>query len=163
MIRLLIYAFLGAAPGAVTVYLLAEGLPEGAIVGALLGGSLGIIVAMRRASGGTGPSFEYEAAGIHDDNLITTARRNLVREAYRQTYDRSSSADLERRLGSARARMLADTDSPSERHEQFHRLEYGQQDSAIRSWLPPQDKAQAYDLQMPRGIRKRKRKPKRTP
>ena len=31
------------------------------------------------------PSYELEAAGIHDDNLTTTARRNLVREAYRDS------------------------------------------------------------------------------
>ncbi|MCY3780115.1 MAG: hypothetical protein OXG78_07400 [Chloroflexi bacterium] len=163
MIRLVSYAFLAAVLGAVIAYLLAEGLPEGAFVGGLLGASIGIIIAMRRASGGAGPAFEYEAAGIHDDNLITTARRNLVREAYRETYDRSTRADLERRLGSARGRMLADANSQSELSEQFHRLEYGPKASDDRSWLPPQDKAQAYDLQMPRGLRKRKRKPKRRP
>lgn len=161
MIRLLVYTIVGAVAGAVIAFALADGLPEGALVGAILGGSIGIIIAMRRASGGAGPAFEYEAAGIHDDNLITTARRNLVREAYRQTYDRFSRADLERRLGSARGRLLADTDSQSELGEQFHRLEYGQHASEYRSWLPPQDKAQAHDLQMPRGLRKRKRKPKR--
>ncbi len=161
MIRLVSYAFLAAVLGAVIGYLLADGLPEGAVVGALLGASIGIIIAMRRASGGAGAAFEYEAAGIHDDNLITTARRNLVREAYRETYDRFSRADLERRLGSARGRLLADADSRSELGEQFHRLEYGQHASEYRSWLPPQDKAQAYDLQMPPGIRKRKEKPKR--
>ena len=86
MIRLLIYSLLGAASGAATGYLLAKGLPEGAFVGALLGASIGVIIAMHRASGGAGPAFEYEAAGIHDDNLITTARRNLVREAYRDSF-----------------------------------------------------------------------------
>ncbi len=86
MIRLFVYTCVGAAIGALTGYLLAEGLPEGAIVGALLGASLGIIIAMRRASGGAGASFEYEAAGIHDDNLITTARRNLARGAYRDSF-----------------------------------------------------------------------------
>ncbi len=68
-------------------FILSGGLPEGAIAGALLGGSVGFIIAMRRASGAAGPAFEYEAAGIHDDNLITIARRNLVRDAYRDSYD----------------------------------------------------------------------------
>ncbi len=161
MIRLLIYSLVGAVSRATVGYLLADGLPEGALVGALLGASIGIIIAMRRASGGAGVAFEYEAAGIYDDNLITTARRNLVREAYRESYDRFSRADVERQLGSARGRLLADADSLSELDRQYQRLEYGQHSSDSRNWLPPQDKAQAHDLQMPRGIRKRKRKPKR--
>ena len=86
MILLFVYTCIGAAIGALAGYLLTEGLAEGAFVGALLGASLGIIIAMRRASGAAGASFEYEAAGIHDDNLITTARRNLVREAYRDSF-----------------------------------------------------------------------------
>ena len=73
--------------GAIAGHLLAGGLLEGAIAGALLGGSAGLIIAMRRASGGSAPAFEYEAAGIHDDNLITIARRNLVRDAYRDSYN----------------------------------------------------------------------------
>ena len=101
MIRFSVYAIFCAAAGALIVYLLAEGLPEGAIVGALLGGSLGVIIAMRRASGGTGPSFEYEAAGIHDDNLITTARRNLVREAYRGSFGARIIDDKIEQLGSS--------------------------------------------------------------
>lgn len=86
MMRLIAYAALGAAGGAGIAYLLADGLAEGAFIGAMLGASIGVIIAMRRASGPAGPSFEYEAAGIHDDNLITTARRNLVREAHRDTF-----------------------------------------------------------------------------
>ena len=86
MILLFAYTCIGAVIGALAGYLLADGLAEGAFVGALLGASLGIIIAMRRASGAAGASFEYEAAGIHDDNLITTARRNLVREAYRDSF-----------------------------------------------------------------------------
>ena len=102
LIHLVAFAVLSAVIGAVIAFVLAEGLPEGAFVGALLGGSIGIIIAMRRASGAAGPAFEYEAAGIHDDNLITTARRNLVREAYRDSFggpvfdekiERSGSAD----------------------------------------------------------------------
>lgn len=83
MIRLLLYAFVSAAICAGVGFSLAGSLAEGAIAGALVGGSIGIIIATRRA-GGSGPAFEYEAAGIHDDNLITTARRNLVREANRE-------------------------------------------------------------------------------
>ena len=89
MLRLLksvvLAALLGGIIGALGVYLLAEQLPEGAIMGGLLGGSIGILIAVRRHYGAAGPAFEYEAAGIHDDNLTTTARRNLVREAYRDS------------------------------------------------------------------------------
>ncbi len=76
-----------ATLAAIAGFILAGGLPEGGIVGALLGGSVGFIIAMRRANGGSGPAFEYEAAGIHDDNLITIARRNLTRDAYRGSFD----------------------------------------------------------------------------
>lgn len=90
MIRLLLFVVLGASLGALigtaTVYLVTEGLPEGAIMGGILGASIGILIAMRRHQGASGPAFEYEAAGIHDDNLITTVRRNLVREAYRDSF-----------------------------------------------------------------------------
>lgn len=90
MLRLLLSvtlaALLGAAIGAIGVYILAEGLPEGAVAGGILGGSVGALIAARRHHGASGPAFEYEAAGIHDDNLITTARRNLVREAYRDSF-----------------------------------------------------------------------------
>lgn len=86
MIRLVSYAVLTALFGAICLYLLAGNLPEGTIAGALIGACLGVLVAMRKGAGGSAPSFEYEAAGIHDDNLITTARRNLVREAYRDSF-----------------------------------------------------------------------------
>ena len=86
MIRLVAYAIVAALAGGIAVYLLAGNLPEGAIAGALIGASLGVLVAMRKGAGDSTPSFEYEAAGIHDDNLITTARRNLVREAYRDSF-----------------------------------------------------------------------------
>ena len=89
MLRLLqsvaLAALLGAIIGAIGVFFLAEGLPEGAIMGGILGGSVGALIAARRHYGASGPAFELEAAGIHDDNLITTARRNLVREAYRDS------------------------------------------------------------------------------
>lgn len=75
----------GAGLGAVAGLLMSGGLPEGAFSGLLLGASLGLIIAMRRAQGGTGMAFEYEAAGIHDDNLVTTMRRRLIREADRQS------------------------------------------------------------------------------
>lgn len=90
MIRIALYVLfagsVGALIGAIGVYILAEGLPEGAIMGGILGASIGILIAMRRHQGASGPAFEYEAAGIHDDNLITTARRNLVQEAYRDSF-----------------------------------------------------------------------------
>ena len=75
----------GVGLGAAAGLLLSGGLPEGAFSGLLLGASLGLIIAMRRAQGGTGMAFEYEAAGIHDDNLVTTMRRRLIREADRQS------------------------------------------------------------------------------
>lgn len=90
MIRLLLVgalsASIGAIIGAIAVYILAEGLPEGAIMGGILGASIGLLIAVRRLQGASGPAFEYEAAGIHDDNLITIARRNLVQEAYRDSF-----------------------------------------------------------------------------
>ena len=141
-------------------FLAAEGLAEGAVAGALLGASLGVLVAMRHGAGDASAAFEYETAGIHDDNLITTARRNLVREAYRQSFERSSHAELERRLGGARGRLLADADRQSETAEQVRRLEYRRQATEYRSWLAPQDRAQSHDLQAP-SFQKRKRKPKR--
>lgn len=87
MIKIVVYTLASATLAALAGFILAGGLPEGAIAGALLGGSTGFIIAMRRATGAAGPAFEYEAAGIHDDNLITIARRNLVRDAYRDSYD----------------------------------------------------------------------------
>lgn len=83
---ILAYGLLGAAIGAIGVFILTEGLPEGAIMGGILGGSIGMLVAARKSYGGTTPSYEFEAAGIHDDNLITTARRNLARGAYRDSF-----------------------------------------------------------------------------
>ncbi len=65
-----------------------------------------------------------------------------------------------RRLGSARGSLLSEVDQQSDLSEALYRLEYGPKASGDDTWLPPQDKAQAYDLQMPLGIRKRKRKPK---
>ena len=85
MKAILLTGLLGAIIGAIGVFILAESLPEGAIMGGLLGGSIGVLVAVRRHDGASGPAFELEAAGIHDDNLTTTARRNLVREAYRDS------------------------------------------------------------------------------
>ena len=86
MARHIIYVIFGVFLGAIGVFVFTEGLPEGAIMGGLLGGSIGMLIAVRRHYGASGPAFEYEAAGIHDDNLITTARRNLVREAYRVSF-----------------------------------------------------------------------------
>ena len=84
---LILYTLIGVTAGAAVVFALAGGIAEGAVMGAILGGSLGVIIAMRRNAGGRGVSFEYEAAGIPDDNLITTARRNLSRDAYRSSFD----------------------------------------------------------------------------
>lgn len=100
MIRLIVYAIVGAIAGALAFFLAAEGLAEGAVAGALLGASLGVLVAMRRGASQSTASFEYEAAGIHDDNLITTARRNLVREAYRDSFGEQLLEDKIENLGS---------------------------------------------------------------
>lgn len=91
MNRLFSYALIGLTAGAAAGYFLAESLPEGAIVG----GSLGMIIGLRLKSSGAEPAFEFEAAGIPDDNLITIARNNLGRDAYRSSFgiselDRSS-------------------------------------------------------------------------
>lgn len=94
MIRLVVYAIVGASLGAAVFYFLADSLPEGAIAGALIGACLGVLVAMRAGAGASSPSFEYEAAGIHDDNLVTTARRNLVREAYRESLHARETAEF---------------------------------------------------------------------
>ena len=92
--RLLILTTLIAlAIGGTAGYFLAEGLPEGAIAGAIVGGSLGLIIALRINASGAEPAFEYEAAGIPDDNLITTARRNLSRDAYRSSFDLKETVD----------------------------------------------------------------------
>ncbi len=101
ILQLLLSASIAAVTGALVFFLAAEGLAEGAVAGALLGGSLGIITAMRRASGSTGPAFEYEAAGIHDGNLITIARRNLVRDAHRDTFGKALIDDKIERMGDA--------------------------------------------------------------
>lgn len=161
MIRLAITIILGAIIGGIMITLLAGGLPEGAVAGMVLGGSLGLLAAVHKGADDSTPAFEYETAGIHDDNLTTTARRNLVREAYRQSYEQSPRVELERRLGSARGRLLADAEPQSELAEQIQRLEYRQQTNEYRNWLAPQDRAQAYDLQLSPTVEKRKRKPKR--
>ena len=85
MIRLVAYTFVTAIVGAIVAFLMTEALAEGAIVGALIGGSIGVIIFISRNASTV--SYEFEAAGIPDDNLITTARRNLVREANRSNYN----------------------------------------------------------------------------
>lgn len=51
MLKLLLFAagagLLGALIGAIAVYVLAGGLPEGALMGAIIGGSAGILIAAR--------------------------------------------------------------------------------------------------------------------
>lgn len=157
MIRLAQYTIIGAVAGALVAYLLSGALPEGAVVGLVIGGSLGLLVAVQSGAGDSAAAFEYEAAGIHDDNLTTTARRNLVRDAYRQTFERSPRADMERRLGSARGRLLADAEPQLDLAEEIQRLEYRQQGHG----LSPLERAQSHDLQLPPAVEKRKRKPKR--
>lgn len=94
MRTLLLTTFIGATIAAAVGFIFAGGLPEGAIAGAVFGGSLGMIVGLRRNASGSGVSFEYEAAGIHDDNLITIARTNLSRDTYRSSYDLLEQDDL---------------------------------------------------------------------
>ena len=86
MIRLFAYTVIAALLGGIVGYLLSHGLADGFAAGIIIGASIGVIVGARRNAGASGPSFELESAGIPDDNLITTARRNLVREAYRDSY-----------------------------------------------------------------------------
>lgn len=86
MLRLAFYAAVSALIGAAALLLAAGGLIEGAIAGAVFGASLGVIIAVRKGAGAASPSFEYEAAGIHDGNLTTIARRNLVREELRDSF-----------------------------------------------------------------------------
>lgn len=78
---------IGIIVGAAAGYFLAEGLIEGALTGAIFGGSLGTIIGLRLNASGAEPAFEFEAAGIPDDNLITIARNNLGRDAYRSSFD----------------------------------------------------------------------------
>ncbi len=92
---------LGTIIGAISVFVFTDGLPEGAIMGGILGGSVGALIAARRHHGTSGPAFELEAAGIHDSNLTTTARRFLVREAYRDSLSPQILEEKIERLGSA--------------------------------------------------------------
>lgn len=94
MLRLSIYALVCAALGAVAGVLLAEGLSQGAIAGAVVGASMGVIIGVQRNAGSAAASFEFEAAGIPDDNLITIARRDLVKEAYRHNYQLNEDDDI---------------------------------------------------------------------
>ena len=92
MIRLFAYTAIAALLGGIVAYRMSDGVPEGLITGAVIGASIGVIIGVRRNAGASGPAFELESAGIPDDNLITTARRNLVRDAYRDSYDESNIA-----------------------------------------------------------------------
>ena len=47
LLHITIAGILGATIGAIGLFLLAEGLPEGAIMGALLGGSIGVFMGAR--------------------------------------------------------------------------------------------------------------------
>ena len=74
------FAFTVAVPalaGAVVVFLLSDGLLEGAATGLIFGGSVGFISAMWHQSRSNSVSYEYEAAGLPDDNLTTIARRDI--------------------------------------------------------------------------------------
>ena len=86
LLTTLLATALGAIIGAVAGLLTSDFMPEGALGGAVIGASIGMLVAARRRYGGSTPAYEFEAAGIHDNNLITTARRNLVQEAYRDSF-----------------------------------------------------------------------------
>lgn len=77
----------GALIAGIAFALLADGLFEGAVAGAVIGASLGWLVAVRKSA-----AYEYEAAGLHDGNLTTIARRNLVRELRRDQFDAEHSA-----------------------------------------------------------------------
>ena len=72
-----------AIVGAVAVFALSDGMLEGILTGALFGGCVGFIVAMWHAQN-KGVSYEYEAAGLPDDNLTTIARRDLARPELRE-------------------------------------------------------------------------------
>jgi len=101
MLHVMLASLIGALIGAIVIYLLAEGLPEGAIMGAVLGGSVGALIALRRHYGSSGSAFEREAAGIHDRNLTTTARHNLMREPYRDSISQQIFEEKIEGLGSA--------------------------------------------------------------
>lgn len=112
MILLVSYTGIGALLGAVIVFLAAEGLPEGAIAGVILGGSLGLLVAIRKGAGGKAASIEYEAAGIHDDNLSTIARRNLGRDAHYDDFGRGAFNEKIELAGSANRARRKSRHSP---------------------------------------------------
>ncbi len=78
---------LGAAIGAACGYLAAPGYAQALPAGALLGALMGLGIAARLSAGRAAPAFDVETAGKHDDNLITSARRHLSRDAYRQFFD----------------------------------------------------------------------------
>ncbi len=82
MIRLAACLSGGALIAGAAFALLADGLLEGAVAGAVIGASLGWLFAIRK-----GAAYEYEAAGLHDSNLTTIARRTLIREIHRDAFD----------------------------------------------------------------------------
>ncbi len=93
LLQSIIASTVSAIVGAAAGYLLTEGLPEGAVMGGLLGGSLGLLIAARRQQGASGPAFELEAAGLHDDNLTTIARRKLGGENHRDAFRMRAAVD----------------------------------------------------------------------
>ena len=91
-------------------------------------------------------------------------KQSTAHTAVEGLHFRSPRADMERRwrrLGSVRGKLLTDVDRQSDLSEALYRLEYRRKSGGDQSWLTPMDQAQAYDLQLPTGIRKRKGKPKR--
>lgn len=104
------YALVSAGCGAVAGYALADSLHEGAIAGAVVGASLGLIVAARRNARMGGVSFELEAAGLADDNLITIARRDLSRDAYRDSYDLRERDSQVKAMADAAGKRIRETD-----------------------------------------------------
>lgn len=94
MIRLilsvLILAVFGAIVGAIGVYFLADGLPEGAIAGALLGGSAGIFLATRIDARLATAEF---ARGDPEIAKLSQSRRSALRQQVRRfEYDESRPA-----------------------------------------------------------------------
>lgn len=93
MIRLAIYTLavgiLGALIGAIGVYMLADGLPEGAVMGGILGGSIGMLIGARLDARRTEKSLAKTDPGAATRSAaLMSARRQQIRQF---EYDRSGS------------------------------------------------------------------------
>ncbi len=94
MFRLLLFAvgagLLGAVIGAFAIYILAGGLPEGAIMGAILGGSAGVILAARLdARQSENILASSDPASARRSAALLSARRQQIRQFDR---DRTAAA-----------------------------------------------------------------------